>query len=143
MFQRAGIAVVIVGVVVVLASAGKGSSSLPEGMTGSLPEGMTGPGPSTSIEPAPPRLEPRITEADALRIAWREEGRNDATSVRSELALLRVADQGRTQSRLCGSSRMKASASERMAPLRGATVGCSTWGVMIDAMTGEFLVAGV
>ena len=135
MFQRAAIAVVIVGIVVVLGSVGKGSSS--------LPEGMTGPGPSTSIEPAPPGLEPRITEADALRIAWREEGRSDATSVRSELALLRVADQGRMQETPVWIVTYEGVCVRAHGPIPNNECVASTYGVMIDATTGEFLVAGV
>ena len=138
MFQRAAIAGVIVGVVVVLGSVGRGSPS--------FTEGMTGPGPSTSIEPAPLGLEPRITQADALRIAWREEGRRDATSVRSELALLRVADQGRTTERpvwiITYEGVCVLAHGPPQNPMRGECA-ASAWGVMIDATTGAFLAAGV
>ncbi len=138
MFRRAAIAVVIVGVVVVLASVGRGSPS--------LPEGMTGPGPSTSIEPAPPGLVPKITEEDALRIAWREEGRHDATSVSASLAVTRTSDQERTKETpvwiVTYEGVCVLALGPPQNPMRGECV-ASTYGVMIDAMTGEFLVAGV
>jgi len=125
-------------VVVVLASVGRGSLG--------LPEGMTGPGPSTLIEPAPPGLEPRITKEDALGIAWREEGRRDATSVTAALAVMRTSDQEGTKETpvwiVTYEGVCVLAHGPPQNPMRGECV-ASTWGVMIDTMTGEFLVADV
>jgi hypothetical protein len=103
---------------------------------------VTGPGPSTSIEPAPPGLEPRITEEEALRIAWREEGRSDATSVSATLALMRISDQGRTKETPVWIVSYEGVCVRAHGPVPNNECVASTYGVTIDATTGEFLAAG-
>jgi hypothetical protein len=142
MFRRAVLVAIVAATVFVLfGSVGKGST----GGGG----GVTGPGPRTSLEAAPPGLEPRISEEEALRIAWREEGRSDATSVSAALAISRTSsEEGVTETPVwvvtyegvCIMGHGVVSDGDDPAP--SIVCRATTWGVTIDATTGEFLAAG-
>jgi hypothetical protein len=133
--RSAIIAIVAAAVFTLLGSGGKGSRG-DEG-------GVTGPGPSISIEPAPPGLEPRLSEEDALRIAWHEEGRDDATSVSAALAVMRTSDQEGTKETPVWIVTYEWVCIQAHGPPPGSNeCAATTYGVTIDATTGEFLVAG-
>ena len=109
-------------------------------------EGGTGPTPFATLEPAPPGLEPRVSEQEALTIAMREEGRSDATSVSAALAVSRVEANGATDETLVWIVRYEGVCIIAHGP-PGQQPGeprcaASTWDVVLDATTGEFLVAG-
>lgn len=137
MVRRAAIIAIVVGAAfTLLGSGGKGSS------VGG--DGETGPGPRTSIEPAPLVLVPRISEEDALRIAWHEEGRVDATSVRAALAISRTSGEEGVKETPVWILTYEGVCIRAHGPPQAGNNECvaSTYGVMIDATTGEFLVAG-
>jgi hypothetical protein len=138
MIRRAAIIAVVVGAAfTLLGSGGKGSS------VGG--DGVTGPGPRTSIEPAPLSLVPRISEEDALRVAWREEGRSDATSVSAVLAISRTSgEEGGVKETPVWIVTYEGVCIRAHGPPQAGSNECvaSTYGVVIDATTGEFLVAG-
>jgi hypothetical protein len=118
--------------------AGAAGGAVPSGT-----EGGTGPAPFATMEPAPPGLEARISREEALNIAWREEGRSDATSVSATLALSRTEGDGSTPvwvvtyEGVCVIGH-----GPPPGPPPGQECMASTWGVVLDATTGEFLVAG-
>ena len=87
---------------------------------------------------------PRISEEDALRIAWREEGRSDATSVSAALAISRTSSEEGLTETLVWIVTYEGVCIRAHGPPQASSNECvaSTYGVMIDATTGEFLVAG-
>jgi hypothetical protein len=107
-------------------------------------DGVTGPGPRTSIEPAPLGLVPRISEEDALRIAWHEEGRSDATSASAALVISRTSGEEGVKETPVWIVTYEGVCIRAHGPPQAGGNECvaSTYGVMIDATTGEFLVAG-
>ena len=139
MFRRTAFALALLALSAV--GAGASGSASP-----SYPEGGTGPTPFTTIEPAPPGLEPTIDRETALEIAWREEGRRDATSVSASLAVMRTPDVGGAQETPVWIVTYEGVCIVASGPPPGPPPGqecrASTFSVTIDATTGEFLAAG-
>jgi hypothetical protein len=136
MVRRVAIIAVVAGAALILL--GSGGSGSPGGG-----DGVTGPGPKTSLEPAPLGMVPRISEEDALRIAWREEGRSDATSVSAALAISRTSGEEGVKETPVWIVTYEGVCILAHGPPPGSNeCAASTWAVTIDATTGEFLAAG-
>ena len=139
MFRRAGFVIAVLA----LGALGAGAAG---GASRSSVEGGTGPTPFATIEPAPQGFESRISREEALNIAWREEGRPDATSVDATLAISRVEEDGGSDERPVWIVTYEGVCVVAHGPPQGRPPGqrcaASTYGVVIDATTGQFLVAG-